>query len=86
MNPVLTPEQVIEKTQSYLIKEMKTELDKYYLSQVSFIYYSDQKKDGRWILFYECKPNKDGSIAVGCHFGVEVSNSKEPSFNIHPGL
>lgn len=83
--PKFAPEQAISIAEKYLAEEKKINLDYYYLSSISFNYYSRYgdfkvESDGRWDLSYECK-----EPGLGCHFSVWFTDTDKPKFTFFPG-
>ena len=77
IKPIYEPSEVEKLVIDYL-RASHSELD---LSKYKFWNLSYEYKSGTWTASFECK-----EVALSCHFGVQLSNEKQPKFTFYPGL
>ena len=82
---VLSAKQIIEIVEEHLVHTKKINLNDYTLKSVSYDYLKNTTGN-HWFVFYEGKPNPDGSVPLGHHFGVKLTNSKKPEIEFISGI
>src|SRR5688500_4336471 len=76
--PIHSPWEVEVLIKDYLEREYpKIDLSEYNYWGLSYMY----MEGGFWTANFDCKKR----VKLGCHFGVQVSNSKSPKFTFHGG-
>lgn len=86
VKPVLSANQVTEIASKYIDSEKEIDLDNYTLESVSFTYFENRLKTNYWYVTYWGKPNGDGSVTLGNHFSVRLTNSEKPEIEFIAGL
>ena len=75
--PIHTPEEAEALIIEYLRRDRpQTDMTKYNYESLSYTYMK-----GFWTASFECK-----KVELSCHFGVQMSNEKEPKFTFYPGI
>ena len=76
--PLLTPAKAYQATLQYMKNERPDiEIDKYDIGSLTFDY-----KSRKWGAIFQCKGDE---LPPGCHFSVNFTDEKSPSFRVWGG-
>jgi hypothetical protein len=75
--PIHAPEEAETLIIEYLRRDRpQIDLTEYNYESLSYTY-----MQGFWTASFECK-----KVELSCHFGVQMSNDKNPEFRFYPGI